>query len=101
MWYPTHRTIDFDYNLKRLWVPPTRWSMMVRRCPRSAAWQIPSVQVKDRMGPPRRGSDRRDTSSCPYAVVQGGGWAGVSAVQPGGLHGWPPRAFRDYAGTSC
>jgi hypothetical protein len=24
-------TVDFDYNLKRLWVPPSRWTMMVRQ----------------------------------------------------------------------
>lgn len=24
-------TIDFDYNLKNLWVPPSRWTMMVRQ----------------------------------------------------------------------
>lgn len=24
-------TIDFEYDLKRLWVPPSRWSMMVRQ----------------------------------------------------------------------
>lgn len=25
------QTIQFDYNLKQLWVPPSRWSMMVRQ----------------------------------------------------------------------
>ena len=24
-------TIDFDFNLKKLWVPPSRWTMMVRQ----------------------------------------------------------------------
>lgn len=24
-------TIDFDYDLKRLWIPPSRWTMMVRQ----------------------------------------------------------------------
>lgn len=24
-------SIDFDYNLKKLWVPPSRWTMMVRQ----------------------------------------------------------------------
>lgn len=24
-------TVDFDYDLKRLWIPPSRWTMMVRQ----------------------------------------------------------------------
>lgn len=66
-------TIDFDYNLKRLWVPPTRWTMMVRQYLDPVALRDCLDKIEDRMGPPRRGSDRRGISVVRTRLVQGRG----------------------------
>lgn len=66
-------TIDFDYNLKRLWVPPTRWTMMVRQYLDPVALEDCLDKIEDRMGPPRRGNDRRGISVVRTRLVQGRG----------------------------
>jgi len=66
-------TVDFDYNLKRLWVPPTRWTMMVRQYLDPVALEDCLAKIEDRMGPPRRGSDRRGISVVRTRLVQGRG----------------------------
>ncbi len=49
------KSIDFDYNLKRLWVPPTRWSMMVRQYIDPAALDHTLAMIEDRMTGPKYG----------------------------------------------
>jgi hypothetical protein len=65
--------LDFDYNLKKLWVPPTRWTMMVRQYLDPVALADCLDKVEERMGPPRRGSDRRGISVVRTRLVQGRG----------------------------
>jgi hypothetical protein len=66
-------TLDFNYNLKRLWVPPSRWTMMVRQYLDPVALEDCLAKIEDRMGPPRRGSDRRGISVVRTRLVQGRG----------------------------
>lgn len=66
-------TIDFDYDLKRLWVPPTRWTMMVRQYLDPVALNDCLDKIEDRMGPPRRGSETRGISVVRTRLVQGRG----------------------------
>lgn len=66
-------TIDFRYNLKRLWVPPTRWTMMVRQYLDPIALEDCLDKIEDRMGPTRRGSDARGISVVRTRLVQGRG----------------------------
>ena len=66
-------TIDFDYDLKRLWVPPTRWTMMVRQYLDPGALADCLDKIEDRMGPPRRVSDTRGIAVLRTRLVQGRG----------------------------
>jgi hypothetical protein len=49
------KSIDFDYNLKRLWVPPTRWTMMVRQYIDPTALDHTLAMIEDRMTGPTYG----------------------------------------------
>lgn len=66
-------TIDYDYNLKRLWVPPQRWPMMVRQYIDPAALEDCLAKIEDRMGPPRRPAETRGISVLRTRLVQGKG----------------------------
>lgn len=66
-------TIDFEYNLKQLWMPPTRWSMMVRQYIDPAALQDCLAKIGDRMAPPRGRSERRGIAVLRTRLVQGKG----------------------------
>ena len=67
------KTIDFDYNLKRLWIPPTRWTMMVRQYIDPVALEDCLAKIGERMGPPRSKGDRRGISVLRTRLVQGRG----------------------------
>jgi hypothetical protein len=67
------RTIDFDYDLKRLWVPPSRWAMMVRQYIDPEALADAEAKIAERMGPSRRGSESRGISILRTRMVQGKG----------------------------
>lgn len=49
------KTIDFDYDLKKLWIPPTRWTMMVRQYIDPTWLQDCLAKVEERMSGPRYG----------------------------------------------
>src|SRR5688572_28519167 len=66
-------TIDFDYNLKQLWVPPSRWTMMVRQYIDPGALDDCLAKIADRMAPPRRGSETRGIAVMRTRLVQGKG----------------------------
>lgn len=66
-------TIDYDYNLKDLWVPPTRWPMMVRQYLDPGAVEDCFAKVEERMGPHRRGSNGRGIAVLRTRLVQGKG----------------------------
>lgn len=66
-------TIDFNYNLKWLWVPPTRWTMMVRQYIDPIALKDCLDKIEERMGPTRKGSDGRGISVLRTRLVQGKG----------------------------
>ena len=66
-------TLNFDYNLKKLWVPPTRWSMMVRQYLDPVALEDCLAKIEDRMGPPRSKGERRGISVVRTRLVQGRG----------------------------
>jgi len=51
-------TIDFEYNLKRLWVPPSRWTMMVRQYIDPAALDDCLDKIEERMSGPKYGNGK-------------------------------------------
>lgn len=51
-------TIDFDYNLKRLWVPPSRWTMMVRQYIDPGALDDCLDKIEERMSGPKYGNGK-------------------------------------------
>jgi hypothetical protein len=66
-------TIDYDYNLKKLWVPPTRWTMMVRQYIDKGALEDALAKIEDRMGPPRTARNSRGIAVLRTRLVQGKG----------------------------
>jgi hypothetical protein len=67
-------TIDFDYNLKNLWVPPSRWSMMVRQYIDKEALQDNLAKIEERMsGPTYGGRKGRGIAVMRTRLVQGKG----------------------------
>lgn len=67
-------TIDFEYNLKRLWVPPTRWTMMVRQYIDPAALTDCLDKIEERMSGPRYGGRQgRGIAVMRTRLVQGKG----------------------------
>lgn len=66
-------TIDFNYNLKKLWVPPSRWPMMVRQYIDPGALGDCLDKIEERMGSGRRGGDTRGNAVLRTRLVQGKG----------------------------
>jgi hypothetical protein len=67
-------TIDFDYNLKKLWVPASRWTMMVRQYIDPVALEDNLAKVEERMsGPKYGGSQGRGIAVLRTRLVQGKG----------------------------
>lgn len=67
-------TIDFDYNLKDLWIPPTRWSMMVRQYIDPVALDDNLAKIEERMsGPKYGGRQGRGIAVMRTRLVQGKG----------------------------
>lgn len=67
------RTIDFEYNLKKLWMPPTRWTMMVRQYIDPEAYEDCMAKIDERMGPHRKPAEKRGISVLRTRLVQGKG----------------------------
>lgn len=67
-------SMDYDYNLKRLWVPPTRWSMMVRQYIDRTALEDCLAKVEERMSGPQYGGKKgRGIAVLRTRLVQGKG----------------------------
>lgn len=67
-------TIDYDYNLKHLWVPPTRWTIMVRQYIDPGAFDDCLAKIEERMsGPKYGGSQGRGIAVLRTRMVQGKG----------------------------
>lgn len=66
-------TIDFDYNLKSLWVPPSRWSMMVRQYIDKEALQDNLAKIEERMAGNYSGTKGRGIAVMRTRMVQGKG----------------------------
>lgn len=67
------KTINFQYNLKHLWVPPPRWTMMVRQYIDRGALEDCLAKIQDRMGPPRSRAESRGIAVLRTRLVQGKG----------------------------
>lgn len=67
------KTIDFDYDLKKLWIPPSRWTMMVRQYIDPIALEDCLAKINDRMGSGRSSSQRRGIAVLRTKLVQGKG----------------------------
>lgn len=66
-------TVDFDYNLKELWVPPTRWTMMVRQYIDPEALDDCLAKIQDRMAGRYAGRKGRGIAVLRTRAVQGRG----------------------------
>lgn len=67
-------SMDFDYNLKDLWIPPSRWSMMVRQYIDPFALQDNLAKIEERMsGPKYTGRNGRGIAVLRTRLVQGKG----------------------------
>lgn len=66
-------TIDYDYNLKRLWVPPPRWTMMVRQYIDPEALADNLAKIEDRMAGKYAGKKGRGIAVLRTRLVQGKG----------------------------
>jgi hypothetical protein len=67
-------TINFDYNLKKLWMPPTRWTMMVRQYIDPGALADCLDKVEERMSGPKYGGNKgRGIAVLRTRMVQGKG----------------------------
>lgn len=67
-------TIGYDYNLKDLWVPSTRWTMMLRQYIDPFALEDCLAKVEERMsGPKYGGSQGRGIAVLRTRLVQGKG----------------------------
>lgn len=67
-------SIGYDYNLKNLWVPPSRWTMMVRQYIDPGAFQDCMAKIEERMsGPKYNGSKGRGIAVLRTRLVQGKG----------------------------
>jgi hypothetical protein len=67
-------TIDFDYNLKKLWMPPTRWTMMVRQYIDPGALDDCLDKIEERMSGPKYGGNKgRGIAVLRTRLVQGKG----------------------------
>jgi hypothetical protein len=66
-------TIDFDYNLKDLWIPPSRWSMMVRQYIDPGALADNLAKIEERMSGRYGGAKGRGIAVMRTRLVQGKG----------------------------
>lgn len=67
-------TVAFDFNLKNLWMPPTRWTMMVRQYIDPFALADNLAKIEERMsGPKYGGSQGRGIAVLRTRLVQGKG----------------------------
>lgn len=67
-------SIDFDYNLAKLWVPSSRWSMMVRQYIDPEALHDNLAKIEERMsGPKYGGRQGRGIAVLRTRMVQGKG----------------------------
>lgn len=67
-------TIDFNHDLKRLWVPPSRWTMMVRQYIDPIALEDNLAKIEERMsGPKYGGGQGRGIAVLRTRLVQGKG----------------------------
>lgn len=68
------QSIAYDYNLKQLWVPPSRWTMMVRQYIDPFALEDCLAKVEERMsGPKYGGRQGRGIATLRTRLVQGKG----------------------------
>ena len=67
------KTIDFDYNLKRLWIPSSRWTMMVRQYINPGDLDDCLEKISDRMSGPYGGRKARGIAVLRTRPVQGRG----------------------------
>jgi hypothetical protein len=66
-------TIDFDYDLKKLWVPPSRWTMMVRQYIDPTALDDCLDKIEERMSGAYGGRKARGIAVLRTRNVQGKG----------------------------
>jgi hypothetical protein len=52
------KTMQFEYNLKKLWVPPSRWKMMVRQYIDADALDDCLDKIEERMSGPKYGGKK-------------------------------------------
>lgn len=67
------KTVDFNYNLKKLWVPASRWTTMVRQYIDPEALDDNLAKIEERMAPPRTRAERRGIAVLRTRLVQGKG----------------------------
>lgn len=62
-------SIDFEFNLKRLWIPPSRWKMMIRQYI-DPAWLDDCLdKIEERMAGPNYGTKSKGTG---IAILRAG-----------------------------
>lgn len=66
-------SIAYDYNLKKLWVPPTRWTMMVRQYIDPFAFDDCMAKIEERMAGSYAGRKGRGIAVLRTRLVQGKG----------------------------
>lgn len=66
-------TIDYNYNLKKLWVPSTRWTMMVRQYIDKGALEDCLAKIEERMSGAYAGRKGRGIAVLRTRLVQGKG----------------------------
>lgn len=66
-------TVDFNYNLKKLWVPPSRWNTMVRQYIDPGALDDCLAKVEERMSGKYAGRKGRGIAVLRTRLVQGKG----------------------------
>lgn len=66
-------TIGYDYNLKKLWVPPSRWNMMVRQYIDPLAYADVMAKIEERMAGRYAGRKGRGIAVLRTRLVQGKG----------------------------
>lgn len=66
-------TLGYDYNLKNLWVPPSRWTMMVRQYIDPYALEDCLAKIEERMAGSYAGRKGRGIAVLRTRLVQGKG----------------------------
>lgn len=66
-------SLAFDYNLKNLWVPPSRWTMMVRQYIDRGAYSDCMAKIGERMAGTNVGRKGRGIAVLRTRLVQGKG----------------------------